>query len=132
MTPGTLINGITGASEPITFETGNMNDRRLCPKTHKYFVYKVYKYGHVIMSTTSNLAKLLLKKKINRYPVVVISETGEGHPGWVCSLGYKYKKVARMKINVRFLDPLKYCEHLEIIREKLHGKKETTKKRLSA
>jgi len=120
---GIVQDGLTGKEEPAKFAEWSTNDRKWDHVTNTYVLCRVYRYGVVILSTTSELGQRLLARNTFRYPLLIKSKTGKALPAWVCSLGYIYKRTPRMKINVRYLDSLKYCEHLEKVREEGYIKK---------
>lgn len=130
LNPGTVQDGLTGKDEYAQFVKWTTRGRRWDYVKRAFVNYKTYSYGQVVLSSVSNLGKLLLHKHlvrdISRYPILVKSKIGKGYPAWVCSMGYIYKKTQRIRINVRFLEPLKYCEHLETIREEINAKKNST------
>ena len=123
-----LQDGLTGETEPVIVSTWSTPKRRWSNKLDKYVSCNQYRYGQIIMSTTSNLAKTLLSydgHNCHRHPIVIKAENGGA--GWVCSLGYKYKRTPRMKANIRFLEPLRYCDHLEETIEKTNEKEKQIK-----
>ena len=120
---GIIQDGLTNKSQSGTYNRWSTPNTRWSNSKLTNVWCPSYSYGQVIISTKSHLAKRLLKRNTYRYPILVKAKKGKAYPAWVCSLGYMYRRTPRMKISVRYLESLKYCEHLEKVREEGYIKK---------
>jgi hypothetical protein len=81
-----------------------------------------YEYGELVFPTESKLWDAVGKHDIPKVPIIIKSKK-ESKVGWICSFVYMYRKTPQVKMRIRLsVDSLKYCEHIEKVKEKYNAK----------